>query len=46
MNVHGWQGDEPEYLSEWEGKWTKDVRSLLFNEYLPIRNEIPIYPKI
>ena len=43
--VHGWIGTEPEYLSEWEGIWSKDTRTLLFNEFLLNRNEYVDLPQ-
>jgi len=45
LDKHKWKGDEPEYQSEWMGKWTKDTRSLLFEAFRPIVNEFQELPK-
>jgi hypothetical protein len=41
---HGWNGSEPEFISEWCGEWTKDNRSLLFEGFQVIKNEVQSLP--
>lgn len=44
LKSHNWSGSEPEYISEWEGKWCKDIRTLLFEGYRPVSNEYRTLP--
>ena len=44
LRSHQWTGREPEYISEWEGKWCKDIRTLLFEGYRPIECEYKTLP--
>jgi hypothetical protein len=44
LKKHTWVGSEPEYLTEWCGKWVKDSRALLFDSFRYERNEFDQLP--